>query len=401
MDAARKRKIAIVTPYGAQSRFDNYAEFILGQTLQERNWRVRFYTYAVWSVPAYRHSTTYKGLSVIRCRQRVGISPHLFFDILFTRPDVVICFHPKSFLNFTAYMAARLVGAKFVADIVGILHDPYIVNDTDSPEDNFKSPIHLVTDFRALLKDVSARRLKGLWTNYVCHMPTKHADAIVSMNTDEKKFVQMIYNRPSELIYWSTPRYMDYTESKPDADIPERFFLFIGQIKLRKGWDTALEAMARLKKEGKDDVHLVFVTPFKDMSEPIAYARKLDILSSVTFLSAVSNEEKGWLLTHCTYVLIPSRYEGFGLVVFEAFLAKKPVCATTIRSFLEFLEDRKNAMLYAPGDSEGLARAVITLDADTGLQKTLVEEGTRTAERFNYNRMVDAYVNLFDSLGRS
>jgi glycosyltransferase involved in cell wall biosynthesis len=194
---------------------------------------------------------------------------------------------------------------------------------------------------------------------------------------------------------------MGYTESKPNVDIPKRFFLFIGQLKRRKGWDTVLEAMAHLKKEKGNDVHLVFVTPFKDMSEPIEYARTLGVSSSVTFLSAVSNEEKGWLLAHCTYVLIPSRYEGFGLVVFEAFLAKKPVCATTIRSFLEFLEDRKNALLYAPGDSEGLARAVAELDANPELQKKLVEEGTRTAERFNYNRMVDAYVNLFDSLGRS
>ncbi len=401
MDTGSKRKIEIVTPNGAQSRFDNYAEFILAQTLQERNWKVRFYTYAVWSIPAYRHSTTYKGLAVIRCRQRMGISPHLFFEIFFTRPEVVICFHPKSFLNFTAFIAARLVGARFVADIVGILHDPFIVNDTDSPEDNFKSSIHLVTDFRAFLKDLFAWRTAGLWTNYVCHMPTKHSDAIVSMNSEEKKFVQKIYGRASELIYWCTPRYMDYTESNPEVNIPERFFLFIGQIKLRKGWDTALEAMARLKKEGKDNAHLVFVTPFKDMSEPIAYARKLGIEDLVTFLSAVSNEEKSWLLAHCTYVLIPSRFEGFGLVVFEAFLAKKPVCATTIRSFLEFLEDRKNAMLYAPGDSEGLARSVVALDADPDLQKKLVEEGTKTAERFSYNRMVDAYVSLFDSMQRS
>ena len=400
MNNTRKRRIAVVTPYGAQARFDNYAEYVLAQTLQERGWGVRLYTYAVWSIPAYRHSVMYKGLTVVRCRQRFGISPRLFFEILVTRPEVVISFHPKSFLSFTAFVAAKLVGARYVADIVGILHDPYIVNDTDFPEGNFKSNINLVTDLKLLFRELFAGRIAGLWTNYIAHMPTAHADGIVSMNTNEKKYVQELYHRSSKLIYWCTPRYLEVGQEKPDADIPERFFLFIGQLKLRKGWDTVLDAMALLKQAGKNE-HLVFVTPFKDLTVPTEYARERGILSNVTFLPAISNEVKRWLLAKCTYVLIPSRYEGFGLVVFEAFLAKKPICATTISSFLEFLEDHTNALLHEPGDSKGLVRAIGEFDANPGLQKKVVEEGIHTAERFNYNHMVDEYVELFDSLKRS
>lgn len=400
MNTERKRKIAVVTPYGAQPRFDNYAEFILAQTLQERGWGVNIYTYAIWSLPAYRSDVLYKGIQVRRCRQRFGISPRLFFSILITRPEIVICFHPKSMLSFTAFIASKFVGARYVADIVGLLHDPYIVNDTDDPENNFKSPIRLVTDLKLLFKELFLGRVAGLWKNYVCHMPTAHADAIVSMNTDEKKYVKEIYHRDSELIYWCTPRFVDYAEAKPSAEIPEEFVLFIGQIKGRKGWDTALEAIAHLKNEGKGR-HLVFVTPFKDLTEPTEYARKLGILSEVTFLSAISNEEKSWLFSHTTYVLIPSRFEGFGLVVFEAFLAKKPICATDIPTFLEFLQDRKNAMLFKMGDSKGLARVITELDADPSLGPKLVEAGIKTAEEFNYNRMVDAYIRLFDSLRRS
>lgn len=388
-----------MTPYGAQPRFDNYAEFILAETLQERGWGVHIYTYAIWSLPAYRSDVLYKGIQVRRCRQRLGISPRLFFSILVSRPDIVISFHPKSKLSFTAFFAAKLIGAKYVADIVGLLHDPYIVNSADDPENNFKSPIRLVTDLKLLFKEIFARRIRGLWTNYICHLPTKHADAIVSMNTDEKKYVKEIYHKDSELIYWCTPRFVDYAEVKPSVEIPKEFVLFIGQIKGRKGWDTALEAIAHLKSDGKGR-HLVFVTPSKDLTEPTEYAQKLGILSEVTFLSAISNEEKSWLLSHTTYVLIPSRFEGFGLVVFEAFLAKKPICATSIPTFLEFLQDRKNAMLFKMGDSKGLAKVIMELDADPSLGQRLVETGVKTAEEFNYNRMVDAYVALFDSLPR-
>lgn len=397
MNTARTRKIAVVTPYGAQANYDNYAEFILAQTLIERGWGVHLYTYAVRGRPGFEQDAVYKEVPVFRCRQRLGLSPKLFFSLLAFRPEVIISFHPKSRLSFTAFLASKCMGVRYVADLVGLLHDPFIVNDTDNPEGNFKNPIHLVTDMRMLLADLVRGRVRGLWTNFICHVPTKHADAIVSMNAEEQKHTKAIYKRESTLIYWCTPRYRETAEVQPPVDIPERYYLFIGQIKGRKGWDTAIEAMAERKKQG-DHTPLVFLSPSKDLSAPTELARSLDVLSDIIFLSALPTPEKNWLLTHATYVLIPSRFEGFGLVVFEAFLAGKPVCASDIPTFLEFLKDRTNAVLFPVGDGAGLAQAIETLDADPALREAMVKEGFATAERFNHNHMTDSYVTLFDSL---
>ena len=38
------KRIAIVTPYGAEERLDNYAEFVLAQELIERGYDVRMFT---------------------------------------------------------------------------------------------------------------------------------------------------------------------------------------------------------------------------------------------------------------------------------------------------------------------------------------------------------------------
>ena len=390
-----RRKIAVVTPYGAEARFDNYAEFILAYTLREKGWDARMYTYAVHKDSAHRGDLTYMGVPVRRCRQRYGLSPRLFFSILFFRPETVICFHPKNFLNFTAYLAARLTGARFIVEIVGILHDPYIVNDTDNPQDNLKSSIHLVTNVPQLLRDIVARRFSGLWTNYVRHMPAAHADEVIAISDDEKKYIRQLYGRDSTRVYWSAARFVDHKEEKPKADIPERFHFFMGQIKLRKGWDVAIDAIAELKKKGITD-HLVFVSPQTDLTEPTEYARERGVLSQIMFLVRISNEEKNWLYTHCTYVLIPSRYEGFGLIAFEAYLAKKPIVASTLTVFLEFMEHEKNAMLFETGNGLEMARAMQELDADPKLREQLIEGGLATAEKFSYERMVNEHIAVIE-----
>ncbi len=390
-----KKSIAIVTPYGAEPRYDNYPEFILAEGLVERGWGVKMYTYALRGIPTYRTDLVYKGITVARCRQRFGISPKLFLYLLYSRPDVVLCYHPKNFLSYTALLAARVIGARFIVEVTGILHDPYIVDDVDDPEATLKKNPHLITGIAGFVKDVFKGGVRRSWNNYVLHSPTGNADRIIAINEQEKKYVLEFYGRSAERIYCATPRARDEGEMRPHVGtIPDDFLFFIGQIKRRKGWDTAIEGIAVLRSAGHS-AHLVFVTPQKDLAVPIAYARERGVLNDITFLSAVSNEERQWLYRHARAVLVPSTYEGFGLPVFEAFLAGAPVCASDIPVFREFLTNRENAILFKMGSSEALARAVIELDSDPALREHLIENGRETAQRFSYGRMVEEHIRVF------
>ena len=397
-----KKKIAIITPYGAEERLDNYAEFVLAQSLIEKGWDVRMYTYASRGMPTYDRDFVYKTVPIFRCRERLAISPKLFFSLLLFRPQTVFCFHPRSLLNFCAYFAARIIGARYLVEIVGLLHDPYVVNDVDDPVGNLQDPVAVITRFSQFFKKSMSGRIADNWKNYILHMPTACADEIVSINKDEQKYIRLVYGRDSALVYWCTPKNRSTLEEKPklkdDHPLPDQFLFFIGQLKRRKGWDTALEALASLKQKGITK-QLVFVAPpGSDISPAATYATKLGVFPQITFLIGVSNEEKNWLYKNCQYVLIPSRYEGFGLPVFEAFLAGRPICATDIDVFLEFLEHKKNAMISKMGSGEGLALSVEELDKNPELVKTLISGGIKTADDFSDLRMVDGLMGVI--LGR-
>lgn len=403
----KKLRIAIVTPLGAEPRLDNYAEFILAQGLVEHGFDVRFYTYKIKNNPLYKKNGMYKKVMAIRTRQKFGISPGLFFSLIFFRPSVVMYFHPRSFLNFTAYYAAKIIRARTLNEIVGILHDPFIVNDRDNPIETLKKDIHLITSWKELFFTCLSRGFSFLhWKNFLFHMPTAKADKIIAINKDEKNYIQKFYNRDSELIYWCIPKNQNLQTIEPSnekyaqpfakgwvGELPKDYVLFIGQLKKRKGWDTALEAIAELKNKGMRK-NLIFVCSSKNIEEAKLGARGLGIENQVFFMIQISNEEKNWLYKHAQCVLVPSRYEGFGLPVFEAFTAGSAVLATHIPVFLEFLTHKKNAMISKMGDSQELAENIKILDENQALKQLLIQEGYKTALEFSDEKMVQKFLQL-------
>ncbi len=392
-------KIAIITPYGAEERLDHYAEFILAKGLVAHGEHVQFYTYAIQNNPDYRNGL-YQGVNVRRCWQKAGIAPGLFFSILRFRPDFVCYFHPRSFLSFTAYVAGRCVGAKIISEIVGILHDPFIVGDPDNPLETIKAHPLLIRTWRDFFTEFFLLRWSLLWTNLLMHLPIAKADVIVAINRDEANYIHTWYGRSSTLIYWSIPQSEKHGENDQPSfyhDLPNEYLLFLGQIKKRKGWDTVIEALALLKDQGIIK-KLVFVSPSKDLTLAREYAKKYGVENHIVFLSSITNQEKKWLYDHAQSVLAPSRYEGFGLPVFEGFVAGKPVLATKIPVYEEFLVHGKNALLSESGNARALADSIISLDKDPVLGATLVAEGYRTAAEFSDTIMISKFVQLFASM---
>jgi len=397
-----KHKIAIVTPYGAEPRLENYAEFLLAQGLLKRDYEVKFFTYKISNNPHYQNSRQfYQGVEVCRCRQYLGFSPGLCYEIWRWRPYILVAFHPRNFLGFCTALMAKIIRAKYIYEIVGILHDPFIASDGNHPIDTVMYQSVLLKNFTLFFKSLfKSGSLKEKWLNFIFHAPPAWADKLVAISADEQKYINHFYNKDSVLIPWSLPKDAMKTKERP-INFPinfDNYLFFIGQIKKRKGWDTVLDSLSILKHEFGIIKNLVFTAPLINVDEAKEYARQLKIEDQIFFLTNVSNAEKNWLYCHSVGVLVPSRYEGFGLPVLEAFLADKPLLATDIPVFLEFLTHKKNALISKVGDAKSLAKNIIELENDPELARELVSAGRVTASRYTDDIMIEKFIKLFDDL---
>lgn len=103
--------------------------------------------------------------------------------------------------------------------------------------------------------------------------------------------------------------------------------LFVGRLEKEKGVDRALDALAHARASGHD-VGLTIVGSGSEEHDLRNQAQILELAGAVSFV--------GWqdditpYLSEADLVLVPSRYEGYGLVIVEALTAGVPVLASDV-----------------------------------------------------------------------
>lgn len=139
--------------------------------------------------------------------------------------------------------------------------------------------------------------------------------------------------------------------------------LYLGRLQEgAKGLDLLLEALAQLA-QGNAQIHLVVAGDGPYRRDAQLLVDKLDLADQVTFLGWVRGEAKWNQLRRASVVVVPSRFESFGLVVLESFAAGTPVVAFDLPSMRELV--RKDCGILVPAfDVVALADAVATLLAN-------------------------------------
>src|SRR5581483_6787881 len=83
-------------------------------------------------------------------------------------------------------------------------------------------------------------------------------------------------------------------------------------------------------------------------------------------------------------LVFPSRFEGWGLPVCEAFSAGLPVACSAVAGLPDLIGDA--GLLFDPEDIDQIADSVLRLWSDGALRERLADRGRRRAEEFSFDR---------------
>ena len=180
-------------------------------------------------------------------------------------------------------------------------------------------------------------------------------------------------SKPGGVAYPPTDR---FGESVTEEEIVERAkcselrILFLGNVIERKGLHTLIDALA----VERDNISLYRLDVIGSPTTNPAYAKAMrekiaaSNLSSCVFLHGpLDNEPLQQKLRQAHVLVVPSSYEGFGIVYLEGMGFGLPAIGTTAGAAGEIIEDGKTGYLIAPNDSATLAARLAGLSADRGL----------------------------------
>jgi glycosyltransferase involved in cell wall biosynthesis len=125
-----------------------------------------------------------------------------------------------------------------------------------------------------------------------------------------------------------------------------------------------------------------------------------DFGERVIFLGPVRYRDTTWLLSGHHVMIMPSRFEGFGLSLIQAMAAGCVPVASRIRGVTDWIvQDRRDGMLFPVGDSAEAARRIATLDHDRTLLRSMSDAARRTArDRYSHGAMASRYGSLLERL---
>ncbi|MCY4021540.1 MAG: glycosyltransferase [Chloroflexi bacterium] len=130
-----------------------------------------------------------------------------------------------------------------------------------------------------------------------------------------------------------------------------------------------------------------------------ALARELGIDANVHWLGWRGDALK--LIGAFDTLLMPSLWEGFGLVLLEAMSRRVPVIANRVSAIPEVVAHGQTGLLVEPRDVDALAAAMARLLEDHALRQHMGLLGAaRLEERFNVERMVSGTVAVYKGYTR-
>lgn len=185
-------------------------------------------------------------------------------------------------------------------------------------------------------------------------------------------------------------------EAEAPAQSPVRI-LMAAHFTEVKGHRFALEAIAELERTNPGAVRLELLGEGPLLEPCRDLARRLGIEEVVRFHGR-SSALRDWL-SETQIVVLPSLWEGFGLILAEAMAAGRPAVSFRIGGAAEVIADGETGFLTPPGDVAGLTDALRSLVESYELRARMGEAGRRRArEKFSADRVLDSYFDLYEGV---
>jgi len=169
----------------------------------------------------------------------------------------------------------------------------------------------------------------------------------------------------------------------------DRVILVVARMDPMKGQDKAIEALSHvMQKEPNAKLILAGNGSFSSSKQGLnlskgamwsaelrRLSRDLKLEDRVVFTGHLTHDELEAAYGRCDLTLLPSLKEGFGLVVIESWLYKKPTVVSSHAGIAELISDGENGILVNPTSPRAMASILSRLLSNAEQRASLGERG--------------------------
>ncbi len=267
--------------------------------------------------------------------------------------------------------------------VVTTIHHPLTIDRRASfcRDQNLREAIGTMTFYPTGMQAFVARRVDGLFTSSTVSAHEIRRDFGV-----RSERIRMVANGVDTVLFHPNPGV-----KRNSTEI-----LCVGRAAdPNKGIENLIEALARLPR----DLTLTLVDCNHPDSAARRRARELGCEDRLHVTGRVEADELVGLYQRASLVVVPSRYEGFGLPAVEAMACATPVVARAAGSLPEVLDATGGGVLVKPDDPGALARGIADLMARPETRSKLGKLGwKRVGDAYAWPRVARATAAAYEEI---
>ena len=217
------------------------------------------------------------------------------------------------------------------------------------------------------------------------------ASHVIAISENTKKDLVRLYGVPESKV---SVIYLGHQEGNNADEIPElkglKYILFVGKREGYKNAELFFRALAPLLRENRS-LHIVCTGhPFAFHEHELLMREGI---SDQVLQLFIPDGAMGNAFSHAVCFVYPSRYEGFGIPILDAFSAGCPVVLSRSSCFPEIAGEA--ALFFDPDDKEDLQAAVASLCSDISLRNRLVAFGHERVKQFSWERCANETSSIY------
>jgi len=208
----------------------------------------------------------------------------------------------------------------------------------------------------------------------------KNANRVIAISEHTKKDVMEIFGIDAgkiDVIHHG----FNKPPGKETRNVYGRYILFVGHRDRYKNFKTFAKAAGVLLGKEKD-IRLVCVgSQFnREETEELSNLNILDRSLSLY----VDEESLNALYAHALTFVFPSRYEGFGMPILEAFANNCPVCLSDASCFPEIAGNA--GVYFDPGEPDSILSAMEKIIYSKDFAAEIIKAGQKKLENFSWKK---------------
>lgn len=166
----------------------------------------------------------------------------------------------------------------------------------------------------------------------------------------------------------------------------------------RKGQDTLIKAIARLKHEKNIEITCDLVGDGDERKNYIDMVNGLGVGDLINFKSSIPREAIVEAYNLADIFVLPSHNEGMSNAVLEAMACGLPLLVTDVGGTLELITEGENGFIFEKSNDEELAFILEKLYKNKDLRVKMGEKSRKKATNFSWSTIGKQYISLFDKM---